>query len=74
MAGVKPVTISMMLNALWAFAAISVWNGGGDECEINLVGFSIALFAGAMTYFGKLGIVKVIFVSAALSIGSVLLG
>lgn len=57
MAGVKPVTIAMMLNALWAFATMS-----------NLSGLPIALFAGAMTYFGKLGIVKVILVSAVASI------
>lgn len=57
MAGVKPVTIAMMLNALWAFATMS-----------NLSGLPIALFAGIMTHFGKIGIVKVIFISAAASI------
>ena len=47
----------MMLNALWAFATMS-----------NLSGLPIALFAGIMTHFGKIGIVKVIFISAAASI------
>ncbi len=67
MEGVRPVTVAMMLNALWAFAAMSVWRQGGGWA-INPAGLLIALFAGMMAYSGRLGIVKVIFVSAAASI------
>lgn len=71
LAGVKPVTVAMMLNALWAFASMSAWthiDGGG--VAFHPVAAALAVAAGVAVYTKRLGAVAVIFLSAALSLSA----
>ena len=67
--GVRPVTVAMMLNALWAFASISVWTTEGGFAW-HPVAAALALFTFAMMYFRRLGVVKLIFLAAAAAVAS----
>lgn len=68
LSGVRPVTVAMMLNALWAFAGMSVWtlseSGGVSWHPVAAV---LAAFALWSTYTKKVGVVKSILVCAAAS-------
>lgn len=66
--GVKPVTISMMLNALWAFAMMSVYSGGDKFFGLEPIGLLLTLFAAVMMYLKKISVVKLIFCCAFISI------
>ena len=65
--GVKPVTIAMMLNALWAFAAISVWTTEGGFVWHPLA-TGLAVFTLVMMHLRKLSVVRLIFLCAAASV------
>lgn len=65
--GVKPVTIAMMLNALWAFASISVWTTEGGFCWHPLATL-LALFTLVMMHLKKMSVVRLIFLCAFASV------
>lgn len=67
LAGVKPVTVAMMLNALWAFAMMSVWSGDGKFFGIEPAGVLLAVFAAVAMLKRLMGVVKLIIVCAAIS-------
>ncbi len=67
--GVRPVTSAMMLNALWAFAGISVWTTEGGFAW-HPVATALALFTFAAMHFRRLGVVRLIFISAAVSVAA----
>ena len=69
LAGVRPVTVALMLNALWAFAGISVWTTAGGFVW-HPVATALALFAFAALHSRKLGVVKIIFLCAAVSVAA----
>lgn len=66
--GVKPVTVSMMLNALWAFAMMSVYSGGDKFFGLEPIGLLLTLFAAVMMYLKKISVVRLIFSCAFISI------
>jgi len=69
LSGVRPVTIAMMLNALWAFAGMSVWarpDAGG--VSFHPTAAALAAFAGWATFTRKVGVMKTILGCAATSI------
>lgn len=68
LSGVKPVTIAMMLNALWAFAMMSVWSGGGNFLDFEPLGLMLTVFAGVMMMLKKIGVVRLIFVCAGIAV------
>lgn len=66
--GVKPVTVSMMLNALWAFAMMSVYSSGDKFFGFEPIGLLLTLFAAVMMYLKKISVVRLIFCCAFISI------
>lgn len=70
--GVKPVTIAMMLNALWAFASISVWTTEGGFVWHPLATL-LAIGTLVAMHYRKLSVVKLIFLCAGLSLVAELL-
>jgi len=63
--GVKPVTMAMMLNALWAFAAMSVWTRAEDGgVSWHPVAAVLAAFSVWAVLSKRLGVVKTIFLCA----------
>jgi len=63
--GVKPVTIAMMLNALWAFASMSVWTRGeGGGVSWHPVAAVLVAFSAWAVLSKRLGVVKTIFLCA----------
>ena len=68
MRGVKPVTIAMMLNALWAFAGMSAWTRGAQGDMVwHPVAAVLVVLAAAAVFTRKVGVVKLIFACAAMS-------
>ena len=67
--GVRPVTSAMMLNALWAFAGISVWTTEGGFAW-HPVAAALALFTFAAMLLRRLGVVRLIFACAAVSVAA----
>ena len=68
--GIKPATIAMMLNALWAFALTSVFNKselGLGFSNINWAGAAIAFMAAAAIGKFNVGAVAVILASTIIS-------
>ena len=68
MSGVRPVTVAMMLNALWAFAAMSVWTRAGEGFDFHPFAFALALFAAAAVLTKRVGVVKTIVLCAVASV------
>lgn len=69
LSGIRPVTMSLMLTALWAFAGMSVWSvGDGGAIRFDCVAAALALATGVASYMRKLGVVALIFASAGASI------
>ena len=69
--GIKPATIAMMLNALWAFAMTSVFNGSCGSLSLSEVNWTGAALSTAAAFaVGKynIGAVAVILGSTALSV------
>lgn len=68
LSGVRPVTIAMMLNALWAFAGMSLWTcPGAGGVSFHPVAVILAAFAGWATFTKRVGVVKTILACAALA-------
>lgn len=68
LSGVKPVTIAMMLNALWAFAMMSVWAGGDKFFGIDPTGLLLAGFATVAMLKRMMGVVMLIVACAGISL------
>lgn len=73
--GVKPVTIAMMLNALWAFASISVWEAvapadGAGAVVWHPLATLLVVFTFVMMHLKKLSVVRLIFLCAAVSVAA----
>ncbi len=68
MACIKPVTLAMMLSALWSFAGMSLWSV--DAGGLSFHPFSWLLFAlvATLTLLRKLSAVQLILLSAGLSL------
>ena len=68
-AGARPATVALMLNALWAFLMMSAWTrlpeGGA---AFHPVALAIAIASAALVFTHRLGVVKVILLSAFVSI------
>ncbi len=67
LSGVKPVTIAMMLNALWAFAMMSVWSGDDKFFGVDLTGLLLAGFAMIAMLKRMMGVVMLIVACAGIS-------
>lgn len=75
LAGVRPVTVAMMLNALWAFAAMSIWTRGETGAvEWHPLAACLAVFAAYALHARRLGVVKIIALCAAASLAGHLIG
>lgn len=68
LSGVKPVTIAMMFNALWAFAMMSVWTGGDKFFGIDPTGLLLAGFATVAMLKRMMGVVMLIVACAGISL------
>mgnify|MGYP003307747898 CR=1 FL=1 len=67
LSGVKPVTIAMMLNALWAFAMMSVWSGGDKFFGVDPTGLLLVVFAMIAMLKRMMGVVMLIVACAGIS-------
>lgn len=68
-AGVRPVTMSLMLSATWSFSGMSLWHvspQGGFS--VNGVAMVLALFAAFATVRRKLGVMQTIFMCVAIPV------
>jgi chromate transport protein ChrA len=69
LAGVKPVTISLMLSAVWSFAGMSLWRmSSSGGLFIDGVAMALALFAAFATVKKFCGVMQTIFLCAAASV------
>ena len=69
LAGVKPVTISLMLSAVWSFAGLSLWRmSSPGGLFIDGVAMALALFAAFATVKKFCGVMQTIFLCAAASV------
>ena len=68
--GVRPVTIAMMLSALWAFAGMSVWSSGEGGTTFSAVGTALAASTALLMILKKAGVVSLIFASAAIAVAA----
>ena len=68
LSGVKPVTIAMMLNALWAFAMMSVCSGGDRFFGVDPAGLLLTGFAMIAMLKRMIGVVMLIVVCAGISL------
>ncbi len=68
LAAVRPVTIAMMVTALWSFAGMSLWTQ--TCCEVNFHPFAwlLAFGTAAAMLSRRASVVRLIFVCAALSV------
>ena len=74
LAGVRPVTVAMMLTALWAFAAMSIWTRGETGAvEWHPLAACLAVFAAYALHARRLGVVKIIALCAAAPLAGELL-
>lgn len=68
-AGARPATVALMLNALWAFLMMSAWTRlpeGG--VAFHPLALAVAVASAALVFTRRLGVVKVILLSAFVSI------
>ena len=67
--GVKPVTVAMMANALFAFAMMSVWTrGDSGATAFHPLAAILAVAVAVLMLLRKVGVVKLIFASAVVSV------
>ena len=68
-AGVRPVTMSLMLSAAWSFAGMSMWNTSADGgFFIDVVAVALAGFAAFATIRKVCGVMRTIFSCAFASL------
>lgn len=72
LAAVRPVTMAMMLNALWAFSSMCVWSAPGGGAPVSWSPLAAVLaVATAWALCGKrFGVVKLIFVCVAAALAA----
>ena len=68
--GVRPVTIAMMMSALWTFAGMSVWAYADGTVSFSAVGALLASAAAILMLTRKLGVVRIIFACAAAAVAA----
>ena len=68
--GVKPVTVSMMLHALWTFAAMCVWTRTESGVVVHPLAVVLVLGTAWATYTKRIGVVKLIFLCALVSLAA----
>lgn len=67
--GVRPVTISLMTAAAWAFASMSLWRRGADGAVApDFVAIALAAFAAVSVLRRLMGVMGTIFACAAVSL------
>ena len=68
-AGVRPVTMSLMLSAAWSFAGMSMWSKSADGgFFIDVVAVALAGFAAFATIRKVCGVMQTIFICALASL------
>ncbi|MBR4476377.1 MAG: chromate transporter [Kiritimatiellae bacterium] len=68
-AGVRPVTMSLMLSAAWSFAGMSIWSTSADGgFFIDIVAVALAGFAAFATIRKICGVMQTIFICAFASL------
>ena len=68
-AGVRPVTMSLMLSAAWSFAGMSMWSKSADGGSfIDVVAVALAGFAAFATIRKVCGVMQTIFICALASL------
>ncbi len=68
LSAVKPVTLAMMTAALWSFAGMSLWTSGAEGTLFHPFSFLLVAGSAALVFWRVLGAVKVILLSAAISV------
>lgn len=66
--GVRPASVALMLVALWAFAWMSVLEATGTGVDWHPLAAALVVATAWATYTKRIGVVKLIFVSAFVSI------
>ena len=66
--GVKPITVALMLNAVWSFASMSMFSLDGGTFEFDAVGSALAVAVAVLMMMKKFGVVKLIVGSALISV------
>ena len=71
LAGVRPASVALMVVALWSFAKMCVVTaGGGPSWTLNPLACALVAAACAGTLSKKIGVVKLIFLCAAIAVGA----
>lgn len=66
--GIRPVTMSLMLTAMWTFAGMSIWSvSPGTGLRFDAVSVAVAVLTLAAMLARKLNVVQLIFGSAVFS-------
>jgi chromate transporter len=68
--GVRPVTLSLMMQAAWAFAGLSLWRCAAGTLSFNGVACLIAVAALVLVARRRLGVMPVVFLSAVASVAA----
>jgi chromate transporter len=68
--GVRPVTLSLMMQAAWAFAGLSLWRCAAGTLSFNGVACLIAVAALVLVVRRRLGVMPVVFLSAVASVAA----
>ena len=66
---VKPVTVAMMVSALWSFAGMSLWTASEAGVVFHPFAWVLAVLVAVAMLLRKLGVVTLIFLSAFASVG-----
>ena len=70
LAGVRPASVALMAVALWAFAKMCVVTAGGEGVILNPLAAVIAVAASAGMLSKRIGVVKLIFLCAFVSLAA----
>ena len=65
--GVRPVTMSLMVSAVWSFAGMSLWAVRDCGFSIDYLALALAAFAAFATIRRILGVMQTIFICAGIS-------
>ena len=65
--GVRPVTMSLMVSAVWSFAGMSLWSVRDCGFSIDYLALALAAFAAFATIRRILGVMQTIFICAGIS-------
>lgn len=65
---VKPVTVAMMVSALWSFAGMSLWTASADGVAFHPFAWVLTALTAVLMLLRKVGVVALIFLSALASV------